>query len=215
MVTITVDEGPLKATFQMHRGVVCFHSKYFKNLFEGGFMEAQSDTHAMPQISSKTFRMFYSWMYTDTVTEKDGVSDSAINEAWLIRLYSFADYHMAESLKNRVAELFFLRMAERWEDNLCETKLLYDLTPMDSPFRQLHVDILLETGSIEELQEELADLPRDFFGDMLKTCASRNMVYGRELLCSRREWYEDKKKTFCEKYHEHKEPQQKSPETPA
>jgi hypothetical protein len=210
MVTITVDKDANMKTFQMYRGLLCFHSEYFKNLFEGRFREAQSDTHEMPETAVSTFHMFYSWVCTGTISDIDGACDSGIGAEPIISLYAFADYHVIEELKNRAAELFFIRTAEVWRCCFTGTPGLYDRTAEGSPLRRLHVDNLLEIYDFQEMRAMLPDLPLEFIADVFETAKARGLVCGRPSFRTRPSWYEDKKKSFCKKYHEHTNIQAKS-----
>lgn len=204
MVTITVGQQ-IKKEFQMHRGLLVFHSKYYKNLFDGPFKEGQSATHEEPDVAANTFQMFYSWMYIGTITDANGCSDSKINHIDMVLLYAFADFHMIDSLMYRILELFLVRVAEIWGYPMHCSSLLYDSTTEKSPLRQLHVDILLEIYALGGGRDELDKLPADMLMDIIETCKRKEIIPGKPKLPPRKDWIEGKRKTFCELYHQHTE----------
>jgi hypothetical protein len=213
MVTITVGQGDSQKTFQMYRGLLCFHSEYFKNLFEGGFKEAQSDTHMMPETAVDTFELFYAWVCTGTISKSDGVCDNKIGHESISQLYAFADYHMVEELKNRAVELFFIHTIEAWQCWFVGTQKLYDRTAEGCSLRRLHVDILLAKYSFKDIRTSIRDLPTDFIADLLETSKAKGLVCGRANSLTKALWYTSMRGTFCKDYHVHTStPDQRSTE---
>jgi hypothetical protein len=202
MVSITVGRD-IPKTFQMYRGLLCFHSEYFKKLFKGGFMEAHSDTHMMPDTAVDIFELFYAWVCTGTVSKSDGTCDSEIDHATISRLYAFADYHVVEELKNRTVELFLIRTAETWHCWFLGTQELYDQTAEDCSLRRLHVDNLLAIYTFPDFRTCLRDLPPDFVADLFETSKAKSLVFGKLGFQTRGAWYMEKKRLFCKNYHGH------------
>jgi hypothetical protein len=203
MVTITVGKDTSQKTFQMYRGLLCFHSEYFKNLFEGDFKEAQSDTYMMPETAVDIFELFYAWVCTGTISKSDGTYDSGIDHSTISRLYAFADYHMVEELKNRAVEVFFLRTVETWHCWFTGTQDLYDKTVEGCSLRRLHVDNLLAIYTFPDFRTCIRDLPTDFVVDLFETSKAKGLVFGKLSFQSRGSWYTEKKRKFCKNYHEH------------
>jgi hypothetical protein len=190
----------------MYRGLLCFHSKYFKNLFGGGFKEAQSDTQLMPETDADMFELFYAWVYTGTISKSDGTCDSRIGHKFITRLYAFADYHMVEELKNRAVELYFICSVEDWQCWFAGTQNIYDTTAEGCSFRRLHVDILLAKYTFADFRECVKDLPTDFIADLFETGRAKGAVYGTSnSSLGRIPWITEMKMAFCKNYHEHTE----------
>lgn len=85
--------GPDDATkqFNIHRGLLCYHSEYFARLLNGSFKEAGSDTLGLADVRVDTFETFFYWIYVGVVEYgRNGTSQS-----WFkgVRAYIFADYH--------------------------------------------------------------------------------------------------------------------------
>jgi hypothetical protein len=203
MVTITVGQGDSQKIFQMYRGLLCFHSEYFKNLFEGGFKEAHSDAHMMPDTAVDIFELFYAWVCTGTISKSDGTCDSDIDHAIISRLYAFADYHVVEELKNRTVELFFIRTAEKWQRWFRGTQDLYDRTAEGCSLRRLHTDTLLMTYKFSNFRTRVRDLPADFIADLIEAGRAKGIVIGNPPAQNRATWFTDMKQNFCKNYHEH------------
>jgi hypothetical protein len=203
MVKITVGKGDSQKTFHMYRGLLCFHSAYFKNLFKGGFKEAQSDTHMIPETAVQIFELFYTWVCTGTIDRSDGTCDSEIDHSTITSLYAFADYIMAEELKNRAVELFLIRTYEAWECFLLGTQDLYDRTAEGCSLRRLHVDILLTIFDFPDFRQSVKDLPTDFIADLFESSKAKDLVFGRPRYLTRELWCMGMREIFCKNYHEH------------
>jgi hypothetical protein len=139
MMTIIVEGNE----FQMHRGLLFFHSTYFRKLLDGPFREGGSNRHTLTDVTLDTFTMFYNWAYTGSIIDSYEIADSYLESADIINIYAFADFHMINQLENRAIDLFFIRMARTWGVDVCDTSMLYDRTTSHYPLRKLHVDILL------------------------------------------------------------------------
>jgi hypothetical protein len=64
-VSISVDDcgTAAKQTFMLHRGLLCSHSPYFSNAFEGDFGESEDKTIHLPDVTASTMRVFQCWLY--------------------------------------------------------------------------------------------------------------------------------------------------------
>jgi hypothetical protein len=168
MVTIKVGTDTSQKSFQMYRGLLCFHSVYFKNLFGGGFKEARSNTHMMPETAVDIFELFYTWVCNGMIGESDGTCDGGIDHGIIIRLYAFADYHMVEELKNRTVELYLIRTIQIWKCWFSGTQDLYNRTVEGCSLRRLHVDTLLMTYSFTTFRARVGILPEEFIADLFE-----------------------------------------------
>lgn len=65
MVIVLV--GPKKQRFEIHKGLVCSRSDFFKAAFTGAFKEANDGTLTLPEHDPATFKYFVSWLYTGSL----------------------------------------------------------------------------------------------------------------------------------------------------
>jgi hypothetical protein len=199
MITIVVGQGSAIQNFQVHRGLLCYHSGLFKRLLNGPFKH--NDSHALPTEKPATFQLFYDWLYSGEVVYDEATE---LLPKTIVELYFFADAHMVQQLKDRALELYFLRFLKDWEAPQDLTRIVYEKTAGASSMRKVHVDILIETFGFENLREYIDDDPKEFFIDLLEACRDRQVSPGS---CSAfikfTQWIEEKKARFCELYHEH------------
>lgn len=190
---------------QMHRGLLCFHSAYFKKLLDGPFKEGGSNTHTLKDVSSDTFTMFYNWAYTGIVMDSNEVADTDLNYFDIIHIYEFADFHVVAQLKNRALELYFSKFCKDWSINILNSAMLYEKTAESSSLRRLHTDQLLQTWDFEDWRNISKDVPKDFIEDLFDRCREQKAVPGSlfGVRKGRDTWIKEMAKSFCTKYHEH------------
>jgi hypothetical protein len=122
----------------------------------------------------------------------------------IVRLYFFADAYIVQELKDRALELYFLRFLKDWEVPQDLTQVVYERSESKSSLRKLHVDILMDTFSFENIREYIHDDPKEFFVDLLEASRDRQVSVGScSAFVSFTEWIAEKKARFCELYHEH------------
>jgi hypothetical protein len=205
MMTIVVEDG---TEFQMHRGLLCFHSEFFKKLLDGPFKEGGSKWQTLPDVSRNTFTMFYNWIYAGTVENSDKISDADLSNEDIVDIYIFADYHMVPHLKNRALELYFLQDLQKWVVQINPSSRIYNNTTQSSMLRKLYADLLLETYNFEDWREDQAIMPKDLIADLFDTCRRLGVAPGTSYGISGpgksvNEWIKQKRRDFCAKYHEH------------
>ncbi|KAH4269210.1 hypothetical protein HBI04_060910 [Parastagonospora nodorum] len=205
MMTIVVGNE----RFQMHRGLLCFHSRYFKALLDGPFKEGGSNVHTLTTVSRNIFSMFYNWAYTGLVMNTSNVADADLSCSEIIYIYAFADFHMVPQLKDRAVELYFLKDTKTWAVNLCNTHELYEKTSESSLLRTLHVDLLIEAYNFNDWRTNSKDMPNEFIADLFESCRERKIVPGSlsALEKGTTSYLKKKRTSFCEKYHEHGYPE--------
>jgi hypothetical protein len=192
--------------FQMHRGLLYFHSDYFKNLLDGPFKEGGSNRHALSDVSLDTFTMFYNWMYTGSVVNSAGASDADLDRISVIDTYIFADFHMVPQFKNRALELFYLVEVRSWTEDIFISSYIYAKTTESSSLRKLLMDESVETYNFEELRKHQKSLPREFIADLFDTYRKLGIAPGSMpgLKKGNNPYIQKKKQSFCANYHEHK-----------
>jgi hypothetical protein len=199
VITITVGTNGSLKEFQVHRGLLCHYSGLFRTLLNGRLKSHNS--HSLPEEKSTSFQLFYDWLYSGEVVCDDATQ---LGARAIIDLYFFADMYMVQELKDRALELYFLRFLKDWQAPQDLTRSIYEKTADVSSLRKLHIDILVETFSFENLREYMHDDPKEFLVDLLEACRDRQTAPGS---CSAidefSQWVENKKARFCELYHEH------------
>jgi hypothetical protein len=203
MMTIITTDG---SEFQIHRGLLCFHSEYFRKLLEGPFTEGGSEKQTLSDVSCDTFTMFYNWMYTGTVVNSTEQPDADLGYDNIVNIYIFADFHMVPTLKRRALELFWLHMLKTWTVGMDLTSRIYKHTTGFASLRKLHIDLMLETCTFENWREDEEKFCKESLADILDACRKLGIVPGSRtgiLSNGIQAWIMEKKKDFCVKYHEH------------
>ncbi|KAF1986621.1 hypothetical protein K402DRAFT_463534 [Aulographum hederae CBS 113979] len=111
MVTVKLDSG---LEVPIYTDLLTYHSRYFKNMFRGGFLEASSRKTSLAHTSDNTFRAFLNWMQTGVVIqEKDQEADDAAQyRGNLVALGILADTIDCRRLRNDVVTAAVLSYAK-------------------------------------------------------------------------------------------------------
>jgi hypothetical protein len=94
-MTIVVDPVGSEREYQVHRGLLCYHSKYFDRLLNGGFKEAGSKMVSLVDVDVDVFRTFYYWLNSGLVDCSDiniALSEKAKWTA-MLKVYAFTDFY--------------------------------------------------------------------------------------------------------------------------
>ncbi|KAF2112097.1 hypothetical protein BDV96DRAFT_169024 [Lophiotrema nucula] len=204
VITIIAGRDDSTGEFSMHRGLLCFHSEYFRNMLNGGFKERGSTSLIIQEVDVETFQLFFDWAYTGELGAKGSLASGML--AWddLLKAYLFADYHIAETFNNLVVDSFFLKWENNWGLPTLHVKTLYDSTTEDDPLRKLFVDLCVETWPINNLEKTRAPYPAHFLLELLmglkeRDCAPAHFLVGPCL----DERTMTMRARFCERYHKH------------
>jgi hypothetical protein len=170
-----------------------------RTLLQGPFKN--NDSHVLPNEKPETFQLFYDWLYSGEVFCDETMD---LNPEVIVHLYFFADAYMVQQLKDRALELYFLRFLKDWEAPQDLTQVVYEQTADSSALRKLHVDVLIETFSFENIRDYMYDDPKEFVYDLFETCRDRQVYPGScTAFDGLNKWVVEKKARFCELYHEH------------
>jgi hypothetical protein len=205
--TIRLVVGPDGATtsFQVYRGLLCHHSKYFDRMLNGGFKEAGSNKLRLTDVAVDVFRSFFYWLNTGTVDFSFGVEDVTTYGRWknAIQVYIFADFHEVPTLRNCVLDTLYLESENRKVFSVFITPILYANTTDGDLFRKLIVDMTTETSSFATFQKESLEMyDKEFLFDIIRALTDKRIAPGAAGF-QRQVWYKEMRDNFCKRYHVH------------
>jgi BTB/POZ domain len=64
MVTFEVGKGASMETFLIHKEFACRGSAVFEKAFNSAFIEGQTQTYKLEDVTPNTFRFFSEWLYS-------------------------------------------------------------------------------------------------------------------------------------------------------
>lgn len=158
--TSSAETSPSRV-FVIHRVLLCYFSKYFKNALEGAFEEAGKGIFSLFETSQRTLEMFVSWLYTGTLWHRNtrshgegyanrqteytstGYSCALHNdiepgcnhcEHDLVDLYDPAEYFDVRPLGGHIVlELQFANVNDSSPFDISAALLAYSKLPLTSP----------------------------------------------------------------------------------
>jgi BTB/POZ domain len=163
---------------------VCHHSPVLKAAFNSNFMEGETQTYRLEEISSSAFRLLVQWFYNeefDVFKEEDlncanDEDDPEVEKLWadqdinLIQLWIVADKLLIRPLQNAVINV----LEEFWEEPFVRhggpstswIPYAYEHTTAGSPLRNFATDICAYKISPEGFAAHPDDFPKEVLLDM-------------------------------------------------
>lgn len=165
MVTITVGKDDDKASFDIHRGLLAYHSTYFRAELSGRWGDANNIE--LKEQSARGFKRFFGFIYTgslwDTPPEpflghRHGTVRVPDDLGTLTRLWVLGDYLQAPRFKNLVMDAMIQRFTEKWYRPAAKT-LGYacENSPPGSGLRKFFTDVYSITQYAETTLEKLRE----------------------------------------------------------
>jgi len=138
--------GPSKRVFGIHKGLLCYHSLYFRAALTGPFSAtaAANNTLILADEDPETFSRFNCWIYAHKFDAKWTLED-------LFDMYIFASKRLIRRFQNAIVDEMLIRV--RKAEGVMSTSLLnraWSDTPTLRPFL---VDTVVETSDLDAFPE--------------------------------------------------------------
>lgn len=137
MVTLTVGTGPNERVFHVHRDLLCRKVGYFRTMFDGRFLEAQSGRATFPEDDPKTFDILMSWVYRGKLPKIHVNENKKMN--WdPLRLYALGDKFSIYERMDRSLDLYVKSLNNHGMfPSVEDFEKVYLWLPVGSPLRQM------------------------------------------------------------------------------
>ncbi|KAG9656966.1 hypothetical protein KCU95_g16738, partial [Aureobasidium melanogenum] len=96
---VTVEVGPQKQAFSIHKDLLCYYSDYFRGAFEGSFKEAVDGKIWLQKEDPTIFDVFNSFLYNRKLQNADGLVGPSLSFATLVDLWIFGDQFVVPLLR--------------------------------------------------------------------------------------------------------------------
>jgi hypothetical protein len=101
IVTVVLKNGDTKETIPIHKNFIFYYSPYFNALFNGRFVEGETQRVELEDGPPAAFNLFVNWLYTQEIRKEfmDLLNDdnTTLVEAWIL-----ADRFMVPRLQNQL-----------------------------------------------------------------------------------------------------------------
>jgi hypothetical protein len=58
-------------TFKIHKDTLCYHSPFFTTVFNGPFLEGETQAMVLDIVDGNAFGLLVAWLYTKTISDED------------------------------------------------------------------------------------------------------------------------------------------------
>ncbi|KAG9954075.1 hypothetical protein KCU85_g605, partial [Aureobasidium melanogenum] len=196
---VTVEVGPQKQAFSIHKDLLCFYSDYFRGAFEGSFKEAVDGKIWLEKEDPAIFDIFNAFLYNRKLQDAKGLVGLSLSFKTLVDLWIFGDQFVVPLLQNIAIDS--LQQKSDQENFIpCKTQIrkIYDNTLHGAPLRRIMIDMTaFETHIGRRPREEVVESwPVEALADLAFTLSLKT---SDEVKCSKMPEY---KKMKCY-YHVH------------
>ncbi|KAH0372207.1 hypothetical protein KCU65_g1356, partial [Aureobasidium melanogenum] len=156
---VTVEVGPQKQAFSMHKDLLCYYSDYFRGAFEGSFKEAVDGKIWFEKEDPAIFDIFNAFLYNRKLQNADGLVGPDLTFATLVDLWIFGDQFVVPLLQNLAIDSFQERSdKQRCVPWVAQIRKIYDNTLHGAPLRRIMIDMTaFETHIGRRPREEVVE----------------------------------------------------------
>ncbi|KAL1642391.1 hypothetical protein SLS58_005465 [Diplodia intermedia] len=187
MATIKVGKQPV--TFNIHEGLLCHYSAFFRAALRGGFKEATSLEVSLQEDDPEIADQAFHWLYSGHITNNWGIFTDMMYDIYdinnefydgeifnLVHLWILGDKVQMPALQNAVMRVLVerVKMVEQNFTFFSSAGLLkhvYANTLRSSPLRRLIIDMALLTGQEDAFSRlmDVEEFPVEIVRDLAKT----------------------------------------------
>ncbi|KAI4743409.1 hypothetical protein E4T50_06207 [Aureobasidium sp. EXF-12298] len=144
MVSLLV--GPNKEKYNLHKGLLCFYSDFFRAAFKGSFKEAEEGKIELPDVGTEVFEAFQVWLYSRSLRVSENHGDSSDRPPFLsfhtlAHLWVLGDKYQIPLLQNCAIDALLEKLKEENKFSTGVVAIAYTGTMVGSPLRKLAIDI--------------------------------------------------------------------------
>ncbi|TVY35538.1 hypothetical protein LOCC1_G005519 [Lachnellula occidentalis] len=135
---ITLEFGPGKTKFVVHKEFACYHSPVLKAALNSDFIEGQTHTYTLEDSGETTGRLFVHWLYFQELLDHDDwepKEEKGINLI-LIQLHMLADKLLIPLLQNSIIPVTHQHVHQNELQLLYTLEYVYEETEAGSLLRR-------------------------------------------------------------------------------
>jgi len=154
--------GPQKAEFKIHKYVVCDNSRVLRAAFNSSFIEGQTQTYRLEDVSEKCFMLFFEWIYSKNINAS---MPEALRDRLFLELWVLADKLLIPRLRTASMEAYKEFVAKRKALNLAPFEWVWENTAMGSPLRRVILHYTRKLGA-ETFATKAEFFPKEMLIDL-------------------------------------------------
>ncbi|KAG9964159.1 hypothetical protein KCU61_g3219, partial [Aureobasidium melanogenum] len=152
---VTVEVGPQKQAFSVHKDLLCYYSDYFRGAFEGSFKETVDGKIWLEKEDPAVFDIFNAFLYNRRLQDANGLVGPGLSFTTPVDLWVFGDQFVVPLLQNLAIDSLQQKSNEEssipWET---EIRRIYDNTLHGAPLRRIMIDMTAYEACVGEKSRE-------------------------------------------------------------
>ncbi|KAF2493989.1 hypothetical protein BU16DRAFT_562943 [Lophium mytilinum] len=186
---ISVIVGEEKKVYQVHKGLLLYHSSYFVGALEGGFKESETEVVELFTDEVVVFDAVYCWLYKGHLFDSPSAgkpTDVSLLYDLLCKIFVFGDMRGIPALKNAAIDLLHSSICIKWKFPKTQVRFIYENTMEGSLLRKFIVDMAVLIASCEtflSFDKDGTNFTTEFLMDVIKALNDQGgkwLVIGRD-----------------------------------
>jgi hypothetical protein len=174
----TIEVGPNKKLYIIHKDLLAFYSDYFRAAFNGSFKEATQSKISLHDESEDVFDIVNQFVYSRVIADGKGEKLS-----WdiLIRVWVFGDKHMIPSLQNAVMDVL---VKKNKADHFLPTNKISNIwenTLYSSPLRNFILDRAVYKLDVPNIRRYEDRWTQEALWDLVEAFANKEVTKKNKL----------------------------------
>jgi len=174
---VTVTVGATKKAYPIYKGLISFHSSYFRRAFHGSFSEAEKGVVELSEDAVDVFDVFYAWINTGRMWDLatgDG-PQVPLSFNLLYKLWIFGDVRGSPAFKNAAVDAFMHKVSDEWlVPCQADVQYIYANTLDSADLRKCVVYTKVQTHSLKKTVVNVQGYPSEFLADWMVALSVQN-----------------------------------------
>ncbi|KAF2813013.1 uncharacterized protein BDZ99DRAFT_460327 [Mytilinidion resinicola] len=186
---ISVIVGEEKKVYQIHKGLLLYHSSYFVGALSGGFKESDTEIVELFTDEVAVFDAVYCWLYKghlfDSPTSGQFMDITFLYDL-LCKIFVFGDMRGIPTLKNAAIDLLHSSICMEWKFPKTQVRFIYENTMEGSLLRKFIVNVAVLIASCEtflSIDKDGTNFTHEFLMDVIRALNDQGgkwLVIGRD-----------------------------------
>jgi hypothetical protein len=176
-IHVTVEIGPEKKAYVMHKDLLTFYSDYFRAALNGSFEEATEGKISLPDEREDLFDIFNQFIYSRVIADEKG---HELNWDVLVGLWLFGDKYIIPSLQNSAMDAIMKRACVRNTTPTSQVNNIWEHTTPSSPLRKYILERVIYKLRVDDFLAKEHWWTRDALLDLVVAYANKEIVNSSE-----------------------------------
>jgi hypothetical protein len=174
----TVEVGPNKKVYTIHKDLLAFYSDYFRAAFHGSFKEATESKITLTDECEDVFDIFHQFIYSRIIADGNG---EELSSAVLVSTWIFGDKYLVLSLQNAIMDALVKKRKINHVVPTRHVSKVWEKTMPSSPLRRYFLDGAVYRLGVAGIRDHEDRWTREALLDLVEAFDNKEVVKKNKL----------------------------------